>query len=264
MIDKGKRILRKYYEFIITKFRILREQNIFRASDVKVKYIFKKQEDTDALAIIFSACTRKGLKARYNYVKTLDAVKCSRLYILDDYAKDHRGSYYLGQNMRFNEEMATDALIQKVIAELHPNKLIFCGSSKGGYAALNFGVQYPNANIIVGAPQYFLASYLVKSENLDALEHILGERDKDKEQNLDNRLRGKICDNNDSSTQHIYIHYSNKEHTYEEHVVHLLNDLKTCGYQIVEDVADYTNHGDLSYYFPDFLKKNILDILNHE
>lgn len=263
MIDKGKRIVRKYYEFVITKFKILREQKIFHYNDIKVKYMLKEQKETNALAIVFSACTRKGLKARYNYVKTLDGMKCSRLYILDDYARDHRGSYYLGENFRFNEEKATNALIQEVINDLHPDKVIFCGSSKGGYAALNFGVQYPMSHIIVGAPQYFLASYLEQSGNLAALEHILGERNKQKEEILEYRLCHKICDNKNCSTQHIYIHYSNKEHTYEEHIVHLLKDMKKSGYQIVEDVADYTNHGDLSYYFPDFLKKNIMEILNN-
>lgn len=263
MSDKTKRIVRKYYEFVVTKFKILREQKIFHYNDVNVKYILKEKKETNALVVVFSACTRKGLKARYNYVKTLDGMECSRLYILDDYAKDHRGSYYLGENFQFNEEKATDRLIQNVLNDLQPDKIIFCGSSKGGYAALNFGVQYPMAHIIVGAPQYFLASYLEQSGNLDALLHILGERNVQKEEELDDRLCHKICDNKNYPTQHVYIHYSNKEHTYEEHVVHLLKDLEKSGYQIVEDIADYTNHGDLSYYFPDFLKKNIADILNN-
>ena len=138
MSDKAKRIIRKYYEFFITKFKILREQKIFNYENVKVKYMLKEEKEADALTIVFSACTRKGLKARYNYVKTLDGIPSNRLYILDDYAKDHRGSYYLGSDFQFNEEKATDALIKQIIAVLKPKKLIFCGSSKGGYAALNF------------------------------------------------------------------------------------------------------------------------------
>ena len=173
MSDKAKRIIRKYYEFLVTKFKILHEQKIFGYENVKVKYMLKEDDEADTLIIVFSACTRKGLKARYNYVKTLDGIPSNRLYILDDYAKDHRGSYYMGENFQFNEEKATDALIKKTIAALKPKKLIFCGSSKGGYAALNFGLQYCGAYMVIGAPQYYLTSYLKDSENFATLEHIL-------------------------------------------------------------------------------------------
>ena len=77
MIDKARRVIRKYVEFIITKIRILWEQKIFRHEDVTVKYILKKKKTADTLVIVFSACTRKGLKARYNYVKTLNNLNCN-------------------------------------------------------------------------------------------------------------------------------------------------------------------------------------------
>lgn len=71
-------------------------------------------------------------------MRTLSRLNCSRLHILDDYAKDGRGSYYLGADFTFGEERAAEALIQKIIRELSPRKVIYCGSSKGGYAALDF------------------------------------------------------------------------------------------------------------------------------
>mgnify|MGYP003302966183 CR=1 FL=1 len=150
MTDKARKIIRKYVEFIVTKIRIIWEQRIFFHDDVKVKYILKKKKGVDFLVIVFSACTRNGLKARYNYVKTLNNMKCNRLYILDDYAKDQRGSYYIGRDFKFNEEVAVEALIRKVISDIQPQKVIFCGSSKGGYAALNFGMKFPNSYMLVG------------------------------------------------------------------------------------------------------------------
>ena len=90
MSDKAKRIIRKYYEFLVTKFKILHEQKIFGYENVKVKYMLKEDDEADTLIIVFSACTRKGLKARYNYVKTLDGIPSNRLYILDYYAKNQR------------------------------------------------------------------------------------------------------------------------------------------------------------------------------
>lgn len=261
MIDKARRIVRKYVEFIITKVKILWEQRVFIHEDVKVKYILKQKENTDTLAIVFSACTRKGLRARYNYVKTLNGLNCNRLYILDDYAEDHRGSYYMGENFKFNEEKATKALIHKIIADTNPKKIVFCGSSKGGYAAMNFGMDFPNSIMVVGAPQYYLTSYLLDSENLFTLQHILGERSVEKDNVLEYYLRDKIKKNPNKDSQIVYLHFSDKEHTYEEHIKHMIKDMEDNGYRLEADVASYTNHSDLSYYFPDFLKKHIKDII---
>lgn len=262
MIDKVKRILRKYVEFVVTKIRILWEQRVFNHEGVKVKYILKKKEATDTLIIVFSACTRTGLKARYNYVKTLDGLECNRLYILDDYAEDCRGSYYMGHDFGFEEETATRELIREIIAEINPKKVAFCGSSKGGYAALNFGLDFADSYMIVGAPQFFLTSYLVASGNLYTLNHILGERTPEKEQKLEYYLHEKIVKNTNKESQRIYIHFSNKEHTYDEHIKHMLQDMTEQKYNIVMDVADYTDHGHISYYFPDFLKQYVEEIIN--
>lgn len=261
MLDKARRIVRKYVEFIITKVRILWEQRHFTHQGVDVKYILKECKEADTLVVIFSACTRKGLKARYNYVKTLNGLNCNRLYILDDYAEDHRGSYYMGKNFQFTEETAVKELIQQMIRKMNPTKTIFCGSSKGGYAALNFGLEFAGAHMIIGAPQYFLTSYLVDSENLFTLQHILGERNAEKDEKLEYYLREKIRNNKYVDSQQIYLHFSNQEHTYEEHIKHMLEDMEAVGCHLIKDVADYTNHSDLSYYFPDFLKKHVKEII---
>ena len=259
----NKKVIRKYVEYIHTKIVLLWEQKVFRHKGVRVKYMVKKEKQADTLAIVFSACTRAGLRARYNYVRTLNGLNCNRLYILDDYAADHRGSYYIGGNFKFDEEAATRALIQKVMEDLKPAKVVCCGSSKGGYAALNFGVEIPDSVMIVGAPQYFLTTYLLAG-NIETLNHILGERTSEKEEVVEYYLRNKLLKNPNLATQKVYLHYSDKEHTYEEHIKHMLKDMEEAGYRIEKDVADYTNHSDVSYHFPDFLKNCtiILKILN--
>lgn len=260
-IDRIKRIYRKYYEYVVTKVKLLFEQRIYESDDLKIKYILKKQTGFDSLVVVFSACTRKGLKARYNYVRTLQNIKASRLYILDDFAEDHRGDYYLGSNFEFNEERAVKKLIDLYIKKLQPQKIIFCGSSKGGYSALNFGLMYPNAQIVIGGPQYYLCSYLKSSDNLAAYANILGSSTTQKEEELEFRLREKIKSCKYTDTQHVFIHYSNQEHTYKEHICDLIRDLYEKGFTITEDIASYKEHSDISYYFPDFLKKTIEDII---
>lgn len=258
---KITKVIRKYSEYILTKVKILYAQRCFRDEDVCVKYILKKNKKSDTLAIVFSACTRRGLKARYNYVKTLNGLKCSRLHILDDYADDCRGSYYLGENFTFSEERATAALINRMIAELSPRKVIYCGSSKGGYAALNFGLQRENAQLIVGGPQYYLASYLKGSGNIEAYRHIIGEETEEKKQHLEYYLRERIRNNTYVTSQKIYLHYSNQEHTYPEHICDLREELINKKYSFEEDIQSYTNHSDISYYFPDYLRTTIKRII---
>lgn len=257
----NKKVIRKYVEYIHTKIVLLWEQRVFHHKGVREKYMLKKEKDADTLVIVFSACTRAGLKARYNYVRTLNGLHCNRLYILDDYAKDHRGSYYIGGNFKFDEEVATRALIQKIMDDLKPAKVVCCGSSKGGYAALNFGVEIPNSVMIVGAPQYFLVTYLLAG-NIETLNHILGERTAEKEEVVEYYLRNKLLGNPNIKTQKVYLHYSNKEHTYEEHIKHMVKDMEEAGYCLEKDVADYANHSDVSYHFPEFLKSKVNDVVN--
>lgn len=261
---KIQKIVFKYIEFFLTKLKILFEQKVYEHDGVKVKYLFKENKKSDILVIVFSACTRQGIKARYNYVKTLEGTKCSRLHILDDYAADGRGSYYLGVNFTFSEEKATDALIDAMIAMSTPRIVVFCGSSKGGYAALNFGLKRENAYIIAGGPQYFLADYLKGPGENCTYRHIVGEDSEEKTRVINTYLQERIRNNPFIATQKIYIHYSTCEHTYSEHIYSMLEELKSSGYRVEEDVESYTNHSDISYFFPDYLKKTISEIMNRE
>jgi len=254
------KVIGKYWEFVLTKVKIIYAQRIFQYQGIKVKYMIKRYKRSNMLLIVFSACTRPGLKARYNYVKTLDGLKCNRLYILDDYSEDHRGSYYLGHDFLFDEEQATNKLIDEILNELKPEKVVYCGSSKGGFAALNFGLQRKNSFIIAGAPQFFLASYLKASGNLCAYKHIIGLPSEERDKYIDQYLQNRILQDDYADSQRIYLHFSNKEHTYGEHVMFLVEEIKRKNIMCEYDIASYTNHSDISYFFPEYLKKTITKI----
>lgn len=259
IVDKYKKIIKKYIEYILTKLKVLFQQKKFMHGNVEIKYMLKKNINSDKLIVVFSSCTRKGIKARYNYVRTLDKISYNKLFILDDFAADKRGAYYLGHNFDFSEEKATRELIQYIINKLGCEEVYFCGSSKGGYAALDFGLQFENAIIITGAPQYYLADYLSQG-NEDALNHIIGNEDRDNRKNILNHyLENRIRNNKNIDNQKIYIHYSNKEHTYFEHIQFLLKELKDYKYSLIENVGEYAEHSEISLYFPDFLCETILE-----
>ena len=130
MPGKARRVIRKYYEYFTTKVKLVFSQKKFKSGDVTLKYILKKNSDSKDLVVVFSSCTRRGIKARYNYMRTLAKVNANKLFILDDFAADHRGSYYLGYDQTYSEEKATIELINHIKKSLGTDKLICCGSSK--------------------------------------------------------------------------------------------------------------------------------------
>lgn len=248
----------KYIEFIQTKVKVLYKQKYFRYKGIVLKYMLEKT-DSNTLIVVFSARTREGIRSRYNYVRTLKGISTNKLYILDDFAEDHRGAYYLGKDMQFTIEESTHKLIQQVQEMLDIKKIIFCGSSRGGWASLNFGLNYENAYMIPGGPQYYLGSYLEEHGEV-ALKYITGDCSKTAMNQLDTHLKEKVFAKEHVSSQKIYIHYSDCEHTYEEHIRDLLQNLEECKYDVVKDRADYKEHSDISYYYPQFLIDSINEI----
>jgi len=138
--------------------------------------------------------------------------------------------------------------------------VIFMGSSKGGYGAINCGLEFENAVIIAGAPQYRLGTYLDKPTNRPNLIDIIGDYTPEKIAELDVRLEHKIRDNPYAETQTCYLHYSNVEHTYEKHIKALRQDILDSGIRLYEDIADYPEHGDVGKYYPAFLVKTVNEL----
>lgn len=250
------RVIRKYYDYIVTKFKVLREQKVYKFDEINLKYIYKTtKKQADTLVVVFSACTRPGLKARYNYVKTLDGLECNRLYILDDFGYDHRGSYYLGHMPEFREQEATVSLVQKVIKEMNPKRVIFCGSCKGGYAALNIGSRFENASIIIGEPTYRIATEFKLAEGL--MQYWMGTVTEENVKYVDEYLENQLKKNPYISNQKIFFFYSEKDEYVKLHTNPLLQVLHETGYRFETEPAQFEAHADLGLYFPDYLKKKV-------
>lgn len=258
--------LTKYIEYGQTIMKQTINQRVYKCKNVSLKYMYFPSGESKELLIVFSACTRQGIPARYNYVRTLRSINANKLFILDDFGSDRRGGYYLGEYPEFLWEKATKELIDKIIYKYSINKCIFIGSSKGGWAALNFGVLYNRSGIgkgiVVGAPQFWLGKYLMAPANVDTFRSICGKNDENQVMaELDQHLYVQIKNNSYEGHQPIYIHYSNKEHTYIDHLVDLIQILTDEGYVLIEDVGDYESHEEVALEFPKFLKKTLLILL---
>ncbi len=244
-------------------FQLFHERT-WKGEGTRLKYMYfpldpHRPDAANLLLIGFQGCHDK--EARYNYVRTCGRFNIHRLFIKDDFAPNGRGSYYLGEYGQYNVERLTHQLIQEFIHRLSPTRVLFIGSSKGGYSAINFGIEFPNAIILAGAPQYRLGSYLDKPINRPNLVDIIGEYTAERIAALDHRLEQKILKNTLAGTQLCCLHYSNREHTYEKHIRDLLADLKSTGMTVYENIADYLEHSDVGKYYPDFLSSAIYAII---
>lgn len=241
--------MNKIYSTIIEP---LKEKEFTSSEGQMLRYMFFPEE-SKILLIGFQACNDNG--ARYNYVRTVAKCQVNRLFIKDDFGVNQLGDYYLGCDGTYSVERAVFELINKFRNKIKPERLIFIGSSKGGYAALNFGLRYENADVIVAAPQYYLADYLDSDKFRKILDDILGkEVTEEKKAQLNIRLKTIIEQDKYGCSQRVFIHYSREEHTYKEHVKDLLHDLKCKDISVQEDIGNYQVHGDLKYYFPDYIQ----------
>ena len=248
--------IKKYTEYFMTKIiQFVREKKFFYEG-VRLKYLYSSQKDSDALIVVFSSCTRAGIKARYNYVRTLNNVKANCLFILDDFGEDHRGAYYLGKNCGNEIEKAVEKLIVYIKEISGAEQLIFCGSSKGAWAALNIMTSFSDSVAIVGAPQYKLANYLLSPALATCKRYVMSDTTETKIKFLNDYLKNKL-EKAKGNHNIVYLHYSNREHTYEDHVKYLIEDLNNYGYKVIMECCGYTEHWDVSMYYPDFLLRSL-------
>lgn len=247
---------RAWNKFYVTRIAPLREKSFpIEGRDV-IHYLFYPRKKSRTLVVILQAYHPEG--TRYNYVSTLQGINASRLYIKDDFTP-RTGSFYLGRNGTFSIEAGVHRLIRQTADQCKAEKMIFVGSSKGGAAAVNFGVEYPGAAMIVAAPMYYLGTYMLKTTKFNpALEDAVGPPvTEEKIAALNDRIPAKIRADRFAATQRAYIHCSVNDNTYQRHVKGMMADMEKAGMEIVPDIADYEGHETLKYYFPDFLKQSM-------
>lgn len=218
----------------------------------KIKYIYERHRNSDVLIVVFSGFSSQGEPARFNYIRTLLPLKVNKLFILDDFGYQNRGSYYLtGRSFENNLQDEICALIKSFSGE--QSHLVTAGSSKGGSAALIYGLKCKADAIIAGAPQYYIGTYLSSEDHIEILKGICGDSSQSSIDKLDQVLHEQI-EITDSSKTQIYIHCSPLEHTYADHVQDLLACMIQKGFYVEKDLdTRYADHALLSKYFPQYL-----------
>ncbi|PGZ12864.1 accessory Sec system protein Asp2 [Bacillus cereus] len=228
---------------------------IFKA-EKNVKYIFERANSSNkSLIIVFSAFSPIGVDPKYNYIKTLNKIDCNKLFILDDFGC--RASYYLCENKDYGIEKSVIKLIRQVIKEMGIEQVIACGSSKGGYAALYYGMKYGFNHIIAGSPQTLLGDYLLSNEQFtgDVAKFIAGGTNLADKDFLNNIIYDVIDES--SYLPDVYIHVGKGEYHYNIHVKPLLKIFKEKNISYKLDLGNYSKHSDLVHFFPGFLQGKV-------
>ena len=237
-----KRLISKTMDAILTK----------KTKD-GVQYIWKRQK-SNKLVIVFTGIG----KLRYNYKSSLWHSPHDLLFIADCWAGGV--SYYWFENKSDHPERFTQALINQVLEKGKYTSVVTVGSSKGGTAALYYGLKINADQILAGACQYHVGDYLSRyqwEEHPEQWRAVVGEEPTQEWIDiLDNKMPHMIKAHKGNKTR-IFLLYSTQEHTYPEHVKPLIEQLDACGIAHEDQVEQFPEHEMIGGYFRDALKARL-------
>ncbi|MCD8377796.1 MAG: hypothetical protein LUB59_03305, partial [Candidatus Gastranaerophilales bacterium] len=231
-------------------FEIKKHEKIFNN---RLKYLFYPGQG-DNLLVVFSGFT--GEKPKYNYFTSFKDINAPKIFILDDFG--YMGSYYWYENGTDMPEQLVDELIEEVLKGTGCTGLITAGSSKGGTAAIYYGLKHNAVRIFSGACQYYVGTYLNRPNHLKILENMVGMESSIPVgiiNLLDNKLSQIISECSKTYLGTIELVYSMNELTYERQIVPLLRQLHSFSYSVIEDIETFEEHSDIGKCFP----KHVID-----
>lgn len=222
-----------------------------------IKYYFEKARlnNKDRLLVIFSAFSND--EAKYNYINTLKTCDCNKLFILDDFGT--KGTYYLGLNGDFNIESSVISLISYIMSK---NNIVFSnvisvGSSKGGSAAIYYGLKYNFGNVIAGAPQYKIGTYLSDLSISDYALDIFGEISDYNRIKYNNLIRMVA-----NTKTKIYLLTSDGDNQYKKVLKEFEYVARELKINLNVEKCEINNHGEIAREFPKFIYDKLEFILD--
>ncbi|TXC90943.1 hypothetical protein FS935_08530 [Metabacillus litoralis] len=237
------------------------DENVYE-SNLPIRYVFEEGiQNTDYLVVVFSGFNPPNAKLAnsYNYIRTLRNLDCNKLFILDNYGP--RGSYYLGNKEDFQVESAIASLISHFSMKygIKQRNVITAGSSKGGSAALYYGLKYHYGHIIAGAPQTKIADYIQKNTK-ETYEYMLGGNPGEENVRELNEIIFKQIHIN--TLTKIYLLTSENDIQYKRHIVPFVNNMDNYGVRYQLEVNNQIeNHNEIAVHFPMYLMKNMSNIM---
>ena len=132
------------------------------------------------------------------------------------------------------------------------------GSSKGGTAALFYGLKINAQEIIIGACQYRIGSYVANYP--DIFKGMTGKDVNGEDVKSLDSIMPDLLSKSKKAKAHIHLVHSVKEPTYERDIKYLINDLNSNGFNWTEIECGFENHIDIGKYYPPYAKKILKEI----
>ncbi|MEU1538909.1 hypothetical protein ABZ461_12430 [Actinacidiphila glaucinigra] len=145
-----------------------------------------------------------------------DGLRANILWIRDRF--DGMNSYYLCKDMDFALEESVVTLVWKVMEALAltPDQCTLWGGSKGGSAALYFGLKYGFRNIVSLVPQFLVGSY-VERYHPKVARFMMGEVSEQNVRILDSAIPNLVRSGANRSAN-LYLLSSRQDAQYEEQI----------------------------------------------
>lgn len=240
----------KYLRKIKTLYNILKIR-LKERSYGGGKFVFYGK-NSDSLLICFSAFPPTNLRL-YNNIRGFSMLNVDRLYIADIWGI--RGTYYLRENGGDEPYRITNSIIEKFLKIGHYRKVYTAGTSKGGAAAILFGLKYNVDAVFAGACQYRLGNWLNSPVHTKIINGMRGSIKKEKFVEEMNNLLPSLIQDNDGSETVVHLVYSKLEDTYDNHIKELIYDLRKHHITVVEKECIFENHNDVGYHFIPYVKE---------
>ncbi|WP_303349242.1 hypothetical protein [Kocuria sp.] len=193
--------------------------------EVPVNYFLDEFPGATHAVLVFSALGPRG-SFTYNYKRSLDALPAHKIYVLDDFGD--QGAYFHSHSRNLAIHRSVLAALQQALNSLNVplERTHAVGSSKGGTAALMFGAELGVANIIVGAPQVKIGSFL-KTPHPNILRFMAGDHTEQSVKWADEILTEYIQQLTDNTSVTVVI--GDRDHHYRDHLPVLLDFFDAAG-----------------------------------
>lgn len=191
-------------------------ENKIKIDGVDIYYKRKHRKyDTQHLIIVFSGFGTGGLFT-YDFENVLGDCPADIIWIKDDFNKCC--AYYCCKNNSFNIESSVSKFISSILNELSLTKeqCTLIGFSKGGSAAIYYGVKFGFKNILATVPQFNIGTY-VKNHWPVVASNMMGDINEDSVYHLDNILNEAI-ENDVDIYKNIYLITSRADLQYKDEI----------------------------------------------
>ncbi|MFU0881847.1 accessory Sec system protein Asp2 [Kluyvera cryocrescens] len=193
------------------------DEKVKNIDGIDIIYKIKKRKyDNNHLIVVFSGFGSEGGFFTYDFVNVLSESPATVIWIKDDFSSIC--AYYLCKDFDFSIERAVYKFISNMLIDLDIKKeqCTLAGFSKGGTAAIYFGIKYNFKNILSTVPQFKIGSYVHTGWPAVA-ENMMGEVLPEKISMLDSLLPIEI-DKDIVLDKNIYLLTSIADHQYEGEV----------------------------------------------